>query len=136
MALRIGALQDTYVRQVASDRTLWEPLALARWPGADAERQYAGNWHRLYLVRAPLNHTFPLAADRVRAVTAAQQQRHAEQQQVQRGAGSRGESSAAAAGAGGQGGHSGRAASVAALPHLAFEDVMRQTFNAGLACSK
>ena len=108
--LSLAALQDSYLRTVASDSALWEPLALARWPGAHAA-QHGGDWHRLYCARAPLPHAFPLAADRIRSVTAVQQQRLQQQQQP------------------------GAAVPRGALPQVAFEDVMRQTFLAGVACT-
>ena len=52
-----------------------------------------------------------LAADRIRSVTAVQQQRLQQQQQP------------------------GAAVPRGALPQVAFEDVMRQTFLAGVACT-
>ena len=109
MAPSLPPPQDVYLRYAAGDSALWEPLALCRWPGASAAAtaHYASNMHRLYLARAPLPHAFPLAADRIRTVTAAQQQQQA-----------------------------GTQPAAAALPQLAFEDVMRQTFAAGLACTR
>ena len=122
-------LQDVYLRYAASDSVLWEPLALARWPGASAAAttHYAGDMHRLYLARAPLPHTFALAADRIRAVTAAQQQQLAQ-------AGTQ-PAASGAPGAFGSSRGSGPGPA-AALPQLAFEDVMRQTLAAGLACTR
>lgn len=119
-----AALQDTYLRQVAADTSMWEPLSLARWPGADAERHYGGDWHSLYMARAPVPLGFPLAADRINTVTAVQQQ-----QQGVVGVGPAGTRVQAASSGGGGG-------SFTLLPQLAFEDVMRQTFIAGLACAK
>ena len=106
-------MQDTYLRAVASDAGLWQPLALGSWPGAEpaCTQHYAGDWHALYMARAAMPHGFPLAADRVHAVTSAQRaQRQREQ---------------ASGGSSVQGG----------LPAVAFEDVMRQVFSAGLACA-
>jgi hypothetical protein len=123
----LPSLQDVYLRYAAGDSMLWEPLALARWPGASAAAtaHYAGDMHRLYLARAPLPHTFALAADRIRAVTAAQQQQPAQAGRQPVGTG---------ATSGGFG--SSRGSGPAALPQLAFEDVMHQTFAAGLACTR
>ncbi|KAI7838672.1 hypothetical protein COHA_007475 [Chlorella ohadii] len=135
------SLQDKYLRAVAADAGLWQPLALARWPGAapTCAEAYAGDWHALFLARAPLPHGFPLAADRVRAVTDAQRQQRQQEAAA----------AAAAAAAEEQGIVSDRSGSGATssssgsrvcggpgLPALAFEDVMRQTFSAGLACSR
>ncbi|KAL4427458.1 hypothetical protein ABPG77_000747 [Micractinium sp. CCAP 211/92] len=124
------AVQDTYLRRVASDPSLWQPLAQARWPGAEAaaEGLHLGDWHALFLARTRMPVAFPMAADRVHAVTGVQQARAQRQQ---------------------QGGKGGAAAAVAdmpavsftgqvpggALPALAFEDVMRQVFSVGMACS-
>ncbi|KAL4856779.1 Propionyl-CoA carboxylase alpha chain [Chlorella vulgaris] len=116
------SMQDTYLRQVAADTSMWEPLSLARWPGADAERHYGGDWHSLYMARAPLPLGFPLAADRIHTITAVQQQGAV-------GVGPAGTRVQAASSGGGGG-------SFTLLPQLAFEDVMRQTFIAGLACAK
>ena len=108
---------------MAAATELWEPLARARWPGADPARQYGGDWHALFVARAPMPHAFPLAADRVRAVTAAQQ------------------AQARQGGAGPARGMGARVESVGGAPagglaHLAFDDVMLQTFAAGLAASR
>ncbi len=105
-------------------------MAQARWPGAEAaaEGLYLGDWHALFLARTRMPVAFPMAADRVHAVTGVQQARAQRQQ---------------------QGGKGGAAAAVAdmpavsfigrvpggTLPALAFEDVMRQVFSVGMACS-
>ncbi|PRW60310.1 F-box SKIP31-like isoform X1 [Chlorella sorokiniana] len=124
------SLQDKYLRAVAGDAGLWQPLALARWPGAAATciEAYSSDWHALYLARAPLPHAVPLAADRVRAVTDAQ--RRQRQQEVAAAALAADEQFPCS---GSSGSHAG---SRPGLPALAFEDVMRQTFSAGLACSR
>lgn len=73
---------------------------------------------------------FPLAVDRVCALTAAQQRRwQAEQQQGKAASGGSG----AAAPSSGTGGAAARAGN---LPALAFEEICRQTYEAGLACGK
>lgn len=119
--------QDQYLRQVAADASLWAPLALGRWPGADADAGYDGNWHALFLARAYMPHAFPLAADRVRAVTAVQrQQRQAEQHAAPAAVGAPSATSSSSSGSSGAG----------AMPALAFEDVMRQAFSVGLACTR
>jgi uncharacterized iron-regulated membrane protein len=111
---------------MATDSLLWEPLALARWPGADARLHHDGYWHRLFVARAPMPHAYPLACDRIRTVTSVQQQRQAEQEVEER----------PAAGAQKAGVAAGSGGSAAPLPQLAFEEVMHQTFTVGLACSK
>lgn len=123
------AVQDTYLRRVASEPLLWQPLAQARWPGAEAaaEGMYGGDWHALYLARTCMPVAFPLAADRVRAVTAVQQAR--QRQQIEDGV----DGTAAAAALAGS---CARQAAGGPLPAMAFEDVMRQVFAVGLACSK
>lgn len=125
--------QDKYLRAVASDPGLWHPLALARWPGADAEAGHSGDWHKLYQARASQPHAFPLAADRVRAVTAAQQRRRqAEQREAAVGAVDAAVSAATAP----AGTSSASSSGVGGLPALAFEDVMHQAYSAGLACTR
>ncbi|KAL4447424.1 hypothetical protein ABPG75_004643 [Micractinium tetrahymenae] len=123
------SMQDTYLRRVASDPSLWQPLAQARWPGAEAaaEGLYGGDWHALFLARARMPLAFQLAADRVHAVTAAQQARARQQQGQGAAAASAGAAAAPAAG-------SAERAPGGALPAMAFEDVMRQVFSVGLAC--
>ena len=129
----VSISQDKYLRAVAADAGLWQPLALSRWPGAapTCAEAYGGDWHALFLARAPLPHAFPLAADRVRAVTNAQ--RHQRQQEV---AEEPGPSHHTGWGSSGGSTPSGSTGGRPGLPALAFEDVMRQTFSAGLACSR
>jgi hypothetical protein len=76
------------------------------------------------MARAPLPLGLPLAADRIHTVTAVQQQ-----QQGAVGVGPAGTRVQASSSGGGGG-------SFTLLPQLAFEDVMRQTFIAGMACAK
>ena len=102
---------------MAADELLWRTHALARWPGADAaELGYGDDWRRLYAARALMPHAFPLAADRVRAISAAQRSRQAA-------AGAGGSAAGAAKGGGG-------------LPQLALEEVMRQVHAIALACGR
>lgn len=122
------------MREVASEPLLWEPLALARWPGADAEEGYAGDWHALYTARAPQPLALPLAADRARTVTTSQ--RRQQEQRTAATAAAIAECSSSGAEAEGParappacGGSS------SSLAQLAFEDVMRQVFSAGMACT-
>lgn len=130
---RLPSWQDTYLRRVASDPSLWQPLALARWPGAwvAVEDLYAGDWHALFLARTHMPVAFPLAADRVSSVTAAQQ---AQQKQQEQTGGGGAAACAAAAGLVGKSGAGGPPSTV--LPAVAFEDVMRQMFSVGQACSR
>ena len=62
-------LQGRYLRSVVQDATLWKPHVLERWPGADAELLYGGDWARLYHTRASLPPAFPTAADKARRLT-------------------------------------------------------------------
>jgi len=77
-----GCLQAQDLRSSAEDSDLWEPHCLSRWPGATAQL-YSGSWCRVYQARARMPATFPLAADKIHALTAAAKD-EAQQQRGQR----------------------------------------------------
>lgn len=63
-------LQDRRLRQIAGEQTLWERVALERWPRASAAH-YGGDWRALYRHRACLAPAFVSCVDRCHSLTAA-----------------------------------------------------------------
>lgn len=46
--------------------SLWREHVLSRWPGADVDLLYGGDWCRMYLARAAQPAAFAAGADRIR----------------------------------------------------------------------
>ncbi|WIA38992.1 hypothetical protein OEZ86_005144 [Tetradesmus obliquus] len=60
--------QDRRLRVVAGEQTLWQALALDRWPNATA-CHHGGDWQQLYRTRARLPNTFTAGIDRLHQLT-------------------------------------------------------------------
>ena len=65
---RAKRAQSVYLRATVRSLRDWEAHAKQRWPGAQADGE---TWHATYVRRAPLGPGFLLAADKIRAITAA-----------------------------------------------------------------